>query len=76
MSEMSERTDAELYTIVEQSEDAALRTAARAELELRSFRRWRVVVDRQLRVTWLAAIAARASAVTALYTVMLAWMHR
>jgi hypothetical protein len=76
MSEMSERTDAELYTIIEQSADAALRTAARAELELRSFRRWRVVADRQLRIAWLAVIAACASAVAAVCAVMLAWTHR
>jgi hypothetical protein len=76
MSGMVERTDAELYTIIEQSDDAALRTAARAELELRTFRRWRVVADRQLRIAWLAAIAACASAVAAICAVMLAWMHR
>jgi hypothetical protein len=76
MSEMSKRTDVELHTIIEQSTDADARGAARAELELRSFRRWRVIADRQLRVAWLAAIAACASAVAAVCAVMLAWMHR
>jgi hypothetical protein len=73
---MVERTDTELYAIIEQSDDAILRSAARAELELRSLRRWRVVADRQLRIAWLAVIAAGASAVAAVCAVMLAWMHQ
>jgi hypothetical protein len=76
MSGMVERTDTELYAIIEQSDDAILRSAARAELELRSLRRWRVVADRQLRIAWLAVIAAGASAVAAVCAVMLAWMHQ
>jgi hypothetical protein len=75
MSEMSALTESELYAIIEQSADAALRAAARAELELRAFRRWRVVADRQARIAWLAVVAACASALAAIGAVILAWVH-
>jgi hypothetical protein len=75
MSEMSKRSDAELYAIIEQSKDADVRGAARAELELRTFRRWRVVADRHARIAWLAMIAACASALAAIGAAILAWMH-
>jgi hypothetical protein len=76
MLEISKQSDAELYATIEQSKDADTRGAARAELEARTLRRWRIVADRQARVAWLAMISACASAIAAIAVAVLAWMHR
>jgi hypothetical protein len=75
MSEMSKATEAELYAIIEQSTDAAVRSAARAELELRAYRRWRVIAGRQARIAWFAVIAACAAAVAGISAIILASMR-
>jgi hypothetical protein len=76
MSEISKQTDAELYSVIEQNKDPDIRGAARAELEARTLRRWRIVADRQARVAWLAMLSACASALAAIAAAALAWMHR
>jgi hypothetical protein len=76
MTDISKQTDAELAATIEQSKDADLRGAARAELESRTLRRWRIVADRQARIAWLAMISACASALAAIAAAVLAWMHR
>jgi hypothetical protein len=70
------QSDAELYATIEQSKDADLRAIARAELELRTFRRWRVIADRQTRIAWLGAIAACAAALAGICAVVLTLVHR
>ena len=72
MSEISRQLDSELYTILESNSDADMRGAARAELELRSYRRWRVIADRHTHIARLATIAASASALTAIASAILA----
>jgi hypothetical protein len=76
MLEISKQTDAELYSVIEQNKDPDIRGAARAELESRTLRRWRIVADRQARVAWLAMLSAWASALAAIAAAVLAWMHR
>lgn len=73
MSEISKRSDPELYAILERNSDPEMRGAARAELELRSFRRWRVIADRHTHIARLATIAACASALTAIVSIILAF---
>lgn len=73
MSEISKQSDAELYALLEKSSDSETRGAARVELELRSLRRWRVVADRHAHIARLAAIAACASALTSIASVILAF---
>src|SRR5437763_7706514 len=72
MSEMSKQQDFELYTILERNTDSDIRGAARAELELRSYRRWRIIADRHMHIARLATVAASASALTAIASVILA----
>jgi hypothetical protein len=72
MSEISKQLDSELYTILERNTDSEIRGAARAELELRSYRRWRVIADRHMHIARLATVAASASALTAVASVILA----
>jgi hypothetical protein len=72
MSEISKQLDSELYIVLERNADADMRGAARAELELRSYRRWRVIADRHMQIAKLATIAASASALTAIASVILA----
>jgi hypothetical protein len=75
MSEMSAKSDPELYAIIDNSPDANVRGAARVELELRTFRRWRIVADRHARIAWLAVVAACASALAAIAAAIAAWTN-
>ena len=71
---ISELSEDELLDLVENSSDAIIRGVARAQLELRSYQRGRRVADRQLKIAWLAAIAASASAIAAVAAAAITWI--
>ena len=76
MSEISKQSDAELFSVIEQSKDASMRGAVRLELETRTLRRRRIAADWQTRVAWAALLLASASSIAAVEAVVVTWMHR